>query len=114
MVQTITGKEIESTLLDNYFHVLVNRIFKILPMRENNEESLGTYLINLRDEMLGCQEMIPDIKTNSLYAGIMFTIQYLIDAPNCEVDDVKSKVFGAISMCNKIASSYREPEVSAK
>ena len=84
MVHTITGKEIESTLLDNYFHVLVNRIFKILPMRENNEESLGTYLINLRDEMLGCQEMIPDIKTNSLYAGIMFTIQ-MVDMMNVRV-----------------------------
>lgn len=114
MVQTISGKEIESTLLDNYFHTLVNRIFKILPMRENNEESLGTYLVNLRDEMLGCQGMIPDVKANSLYAGMMFTIQYLVDVPDCSIEDVKSKVFGAISMCNKIASSYSKSEVSAK
>lgn len=113
-VKTITNEEIEKVLLDNYFRNLVNRIFKILPMRENNEESLNAYLVNLRDEMLGCQNLVPDVKSNSLFASILFTLQYLIDTPECTTDEVRSKVFGSISICNKLVSAYTKLEVSAE
>ena len=113
-IKTISGEGIEKILLDNYFRNLVNRIFKILPMRENNEESLNAYLVNLRDEMLGCQNMIPDIKANSLFSSILFTLQYLIDTPECTTDEVRSKVFGSISICNKLVSAYTKLEVSAE
>ena len=33
-------------------------------------------------------------------------LQYLIDTPDCPVQDVKREVFRAISICNKLKSRY--------
>jgi hypothetical protein len=44
---TVAGEPINSELLSNYFASLVNAFFKILPMRENGEVSLPTYMHSL-------------------------------------------------------------------
>lgn len=110
-VMTSVGKTITSNLLRNYFRNLVNQFFKILPMRENEEDSLCTYMKSLQVELLGCKELIPDIRENSLYLTLLAILQYLIDTPECSVAEVKREVFHAISVCNKLKSTYASMEV---
>lgn len=111
-VMTSVGEPITSNLLRNYFHNLVNQFFKILPMRENDEESLCIYMKSLQSELIGCKALIPDIRENSLFLTLLAILQYLSDNPACSVVEVKREVFRAISVCNKLQSIYASMEVS--
>ncbi len=111
-IDTRTGISIDTELLHNYFRRLVNLFFKILPMRENNEESLVTYMQSLQIELLGCKGFIPLMQTDSDYLTILSILQYLIDNPECNVTEVKREVFRAISICNKLQSRFLSEGVS--
>lgn len=111
-VNTIYGRPIDSNLLHSYFSNLVNQFFKILPMRENEEDSLITYMQSLQMELFGCKSLIPELGENSFYLTLMSILQYLIDTPDSDVSVVKREVFRAISICHKLKSAYAEAEVS--
>ncbi len=105
-IDTNAGKSVDSELLVNYFNSLVNRFFKILPIREQNEESLDTYLKSFQLELLGCQNLISEIKNDATFMTLLSILQYLIDNPDCSVKSVRREVFSAISICNKLKSIY--------
>ena len=102
MIETSAGTPITSELLRNYFKSLVNQFFKILPMRENEEASLQTYMQSLQVELLGCQELIGEYRNNASYLTLLSILQYLIDNPGCSAREVKREVFKCISICNKL------------
>lgn len=106
MINTNVGIQIRSEVLHQYFRRLVNHFFKILPMRENNEESLITYMQSLQIELLGCKSLIGAIHDDPNYLSILSILQYLIDNPGCGIPTVKREVFRAISICNKLQSKF--------
>lgn len=106
MVETTAGEPIESEILHNYFRKLVNHFFKILPIREQNEESLTTYMQSLQAELLGCKGLISAIQNDASYLTLLSILQYLIDNPECTVKEVKREVFRAISICNQLKAQY--------
>lgn len=110
-IVTVTGQTVQDNLVKNYFHDLVNRFFKILPMRENGEESLPTYMRSLRVELIGGEGLLPELKINSSYLTLMAILEYLIDTPECTVNDVRREVFHAISVCNKLEEYFTATEV---
>ena len=112
MIDTALGVPLNTELLHNYFRRLVNHLFKILPMRENNEESLSTYMQSLQVELLGCKGFIPIINDDSNYLTILSILQYLIDNPSCSISEVRREVFRAISICNKLQARFLSEEVS--
>ncbi len=69
MIDTSTGVQIDSVYLQNYFESLVNKFFKILPMREENEKSLNEYLKSFQRELIGCGEFITAVKDDGILAG---------------------------------------------
>lgn len=108
IINTAAELPIDGELLHNYFRTLVNHFFKILPIRENEEESLETYVHSLQLELFGCKELVPELKTNSFYLSLLSILQYLIDNPYCDVRIVRREVFRAISICNKLKAIYSE------
>lgn len=106
MVETMAGMPIEAEVLHNYFRNLVNHFFKILPIREQNEESLTTYMQSLQAELLGCKGLVSAIQNDASYLTLLSILQYLIDNPECTVREVKREVFRAISICNKLKAQY--------
>lgn len=107
MIDTVAGTPVNPELLCNYFKNLVNQFFKILPIRESGESSLTTYMESLRAELLGCQELIGELRNDASYLTLLAILQHLIDNPECSVREVKREVFKAISVCNKLkALSY--------
>lgn len=104
MINTRIGKPLSDKLITNYFNTLVNRIFKILPMRENEERTLAVYIDSLQSELIGCKGLIISFKDNSDFLSLLSILQYLIDNPNCHVSKVKREVFNAISICGKLKS----------
>lgn len=107
-IETTAGYEIESALLCNYFEQLVNRFFKILPIREKEEQSLTVYVDRLQKELMGCESLIPAVRTDDMYLTLLSILQYLIDHPDCPVREVRREVFGAITICNKLKALYAE------
>ena len=108
-VQTSIGQPVTSDLVRNYFRNLVNQFFKILPMRENEETSLCEYMRSFQKELLGCKELVPELKENSQYLTLLAILQYLIDnveSPELSTHEVRREVFRAISICNKLKSLY--------
>ena len=109
MIETSAGIPMDSIVLKNYFKALVDAIFKILPLWENGEETLGVYMQSLQAELLGCKELILAINEDPLFLSLVSILQYLIDNPDCEISFVRREVFGAISICNKLKSRYYVP-----
>lgn len=109
MIQTTAGVPMSAEVLGNYFRTLVNLFFKILPIWENGENSLSTYMKSLQAELLGCKELIEAIHADSLFLSLISILQYLIDNPDCEISSVRREVFKAISICNKLKSRYAVP-----
>lgn len=107
-VDTKAELPVDGELLRNYFRTLVNHFFKIIPIRENEEESFGIYVQSLQLELLGCKELIPELHTNSFYLSLLSILQYLIDNPDCDLRIVRREVFRAISICNKLKAIYSE------
>lgn len=112
MTDTAIGSPISTAVLRNYFKQLVNNFFKILPMRENNEASLYTYMKSLQAELLGCKDFINVIQDDSNFLTILSILQYLINNPDCSVAEVKREVFRIISICNKLQAKFLSKEVS--
>lgn len=107
---TVLDQTLPEELVNNYFQNLVNRYFKILPMRENEEPSLMKYLKSLRIELLGCKGVIPKFENDPSYLTLLSILQYIIDNPDCPLDDVRREVFHAISICNKLQRHSTEFE----
>ena len=103
---TSVGITLDESLIKNYFRYLVDHFFKILPMREQEDESLKTYMTGFLLEILGCQSLIPEFGTDAEFLKLASTLQYLIDNPETSVRDVKRSVFGAISVCNHLKTKY--------
>ncbi len=108
MIEVKNGLSIDQKVLSNYFRNLVNLFFKILPIREANEESLTTYMQSLQAELLGCKSLVNAIQGDASYLTLLSILQYLIDNPDCSVKEVKREVFRAISICNKLKSQYAD------
>lgn len=104
--KSLMDDNIKNKLLHNHFKSLVNQFFKILPMRENEEETLVTYMEGLQRELLGCHSLVMGTNHNPMFLSLLSILQYLIDNPDTEVSVVRKDVFKAISICNKLSSIY--------
>ena len=108
------GTPVSQELLHSYFKNLVNQFFKILPIKENGEDTLPVYMESLMAELLGCKSLVPQLNDNAQYMALLSILQFLIDNQECSVKEVKREVFKAINICNKLESAYADhgPEVA--
>ncbi len=104
MEQTSTNSPIDIKCLVGYFDNLVNQFFKILPMRENGEDSVFIFMRSLQVELIGYCNLVTSFKKNHYYLTLLSILEYLIDTPDCAIEDVKREVFKAINICKHISS----------
>lgn len=106
MIQTIRGIPISDQMLGNYLNNLVNLFFKILPIRESEEQTLLSYMESLQTELLGTKELVVLLNHDPLFISLVAILQYLIDHPDSPVYIYKREVFKGISICNKLVKKY--------
>lgn len=92
--------------LSNYFSNLVNSFFKILPLREAEEDSLSVYAESLQLELMGCQKILGAVENDSGFVSLICILQKFIDDPQYPVAKTKREVFKAISICNRMKKKY--------
>lgn len=104
-VYTVYGEEIPEGTLRDYIKRLTGRFFKILPLREQNYASLDVYLERFRKELIGSRQLIDCLSEDGRYITLITTVESL-KADDCSIEETRSLVFDAISICNAIAEEY--------
>lgn len=89
--------QISDENIKDYCNTLVNKIFKLLALRDENDPTRFKYHKSLMYELAGADELlIEDTYFTSLLVNLEYI--YLIE----DKEDFKSKIFGCISMVKKI------------
>ena len=104
-MMTIYNSEISDRMVSNYMNALVNRFYKILPIKESGEDTLTRYLESLQREMIGLRDLITFIKDDDRYLTLLAMAQYFIDH-DADVATVRTDVFRAISILKKLQKKY--------
>lgn len=106
MTNTVYEIPVSDVLVAGYFSSLVNRVFKILPIKEREEKTLETYLDSLSMELLGCKSLIPVLNGDGAYLSILASIRYIHDNPDLPLPVIRREVFRTISVCKKIEERF--------
>lgn len=105
-VETKYEISIPKNLVNNYCKNLINMFYKILPMKENGENTLDTYMESLMFELIGAKGVMVALRDDALFLSLMAILQGMIEQPDCDVSVIKREVFRAISICNKLKDRY--------
>lgn len=99
--------EMTGRMISNYFYALVNRFYKILPMKESGEPTLTKYISSLKREMIGCRDLIQAIQNDGRFLALIATLEYL-EAHHGDEDNsvVKSEVFRCIGIIKQLRRQY--------
>lgn len=106
-MMTVLNIELADKMLASFFSVLVGKLYKILPMREENEDTLPCYLESLQFELLGLQELVPSFHSVAEYIEILAILQGLRQE-DIDVQTVRREVFKAIPLSKRIAKRFEE------
>lgn len=104
-MMTIYNSEISNRMISNYMNALVNRFYKILPIKESGEDTLKRYLESLLREMIGLRDLIVFVQDDDRYLTLLAIVQYFIDH-DADVATVRTDVFRAISILKKLQKKY--------
>lgn len=108
-MMTCQDIELDQSIVVRYMGGLVNRFFKILPIKEEGEPTLMQYMQSLQREMLGCKNLIVLLKDDDRYLSLLSILQYLIDH-DTDVKTTKTEVFRAINILRQLQKKYGSKE----
>ena len=90
---------------NNYLKFLIGSVYKILPIQENDPDTLLSYLESLKIELVGNSELIEKVRYDANFLRLLGTIQYLI-SNECDHKILKREVFKAINIIQKLQKQY--------
>lgn len=89
----------------NYFKFLINKTYKILPLKEENSETLKTYLESFLKELIGNKELVPFLVDEPKFITMLNTMQYLA-SEEYSVAECRKEVFKCIGILKDINEKY--------
>lgn len=88
-----------------YFDFLINRIFKILPMKEDGLDTLLSYMEGLQRELIGNKHLFKDLVNEPKFISILSSIQFLIDEDYSN-EVCRKEVFKCIHLLDELKKKY--------
>lgn len=85
---------IPEKLCQNYFETLINRFYKILPLKEEGSPTITQYISSLLSEMTGNKELITLIREDGQYLSLLGSLESLIVCNDLKI--CKREVFKCI------------------
>lgn len=87
----------------NYLIELKNMIFKVLPLYEEESETLNEYLSSLCDELYGLRNVIDDLPHGEWYVRTISTLEHINEEPldYSNSKKLKKEVFKMLSLIDK-------------
>ena len=97
--------EIPNENMSQYFKYLVGKTFKILPLYEENSDTLPSYLKSYQRELIGDSQLFMELSNEPKFITLLATIEFL---SNCEYDHdtCKSEVLKCTNIINDINNRY--------
>lgn len=93
----------------NYLNFLISKVFKILPISEQEPETLKDYLDSLILELKGSQSLIIKIKHDASFVSLLAILQYFTEN-ECSHKVIKRETFRAINIIQGLQKKYIEKE----
>lgn len=90
--------------LQNYYGFLIGKVYKILPMKEQNNQDLSKYLESLQHEVIGNMKLLDDLKYDGYFIALLNKIQFLISS-NYTHEECRATVFECIDLVKKISKN---------
>lgn len=90
-----------------YFDYLINKTYKILPLKEDNSETLKSYLESYLRELIGNKELIGVLVNEPQFITVLNIIQFLI-SEEYSIRACKKEIFRCIHILEEIKSKYFE------
>ena len=89
----------------NYFKFLIGRVWKILPMTEEENIHLKDYMESLQRELIGNMNLVESLKYDGYFITLLNKIEFLINE-KCEHKVLRKEVFECVDLINKLQSKY--------
>lgn len=88
-----------------YFEFLINKTYKILPLKEEKSDTLKSYLESYQRELIGNIDLVPLLVDEPKFITVLNTMQFLISE---EYSDkvCKREVFKCIRILEEINEKY--------
>lgn len=87
--------------LKSYLRHLINKVYKILPMKEEGCKTIKPYLLSLENELIGCYDLWEILDDNPNFTAIINIIAYLF-TEQYDIQTCKREVFKAIHLIELI------------
>lgn len=87
--------------LNSYLHNLINKVYKILPMKEEQCDTLTSYILSLENELIGCYELWDILDDIPQFLTVISIIRYL-SVEEYDISTCKHEVFKAIHLIEKV------------
>lgn len=91
----------------NYFKFLINKTYKILPLKEENSDTLTSYLESYLRELIGNKDLITILINEPKFITVLNTMQFLI-SENYSVKVCRKEIFKCIHILEEINKKYFE------
>jgi hypothetical protein len=88
-------------MIHNFLDGLIGSIYKILPLKEENNSYLDDYLDSLAIQLTGALETYPELSTNTKYISIVNSIQFF-RKNEFSLKQCRREVFKCIESVKKI------------
>lgn len=93
---------IQNYMVAQYLERIIGRLYKILPLKEDGEDTIQEYIDGLLTELVGV-DLIDCMPDQPYYMSVVAIVAYLNDnIQTCPVKKVRRNVFRAISLCKKL------------
>lgn len=89
----------------NYFNFLINKTYKILPLKEEKSSTLTSYLESYLRELIGNKELVSVLVHEPKFITILNTLEFLI-SEEYSIKTCKKEVFKCIRILEEINTKY--------
>lgn len=90
----------------NYFQFLIGRVWKILPMSEENNKHLKEYMESLQRELIGNMNLVEDLKYDGYFITLLNKIEFLISEEYNHAI-MRKEIFECIDIVEKLSNKYK-------
>lgn len=95
----------DSTLVENYFSVAKNRVFKILPLIEENNAGVNHYIDSLLFELYGLKNVVEGVKNSSNYISLVSGLESILEETVVQTKDfrfIRSEILRMVNLVEKL------------
>ena len=95
----------ESTHVENYFSVAKNRVYKILPLIEENNKGVNHYIESLLFELSGLKNTVEGVRNSSNYIQLVSGLNAILQETVVQTKDyrfIRSEIFRLLGLVDKL------------